>query len=190
VFDWLFEGRRSIYLILAVAAALLLMLWWRNRSRRWLIGVGVVALLALGYFGLSKTIETPRAQVERKMKEMAAAVKTRDTERLFRHISDRFRFRTLDKAGFRQTVQGVFDQRWIDELEVWDFSFPGDSAREGAITIAFKVKAKGGRVGESDPTGRRAEATFVRDPDGQWRLQGFRVFKLLSTEEEDIQLPQ
>jgi hypothetical protein len=193
VFDWLFEGRPAVYLILGTAAALLLMLWWRDRKRHWLIGAAACALLALGYFTLSKVRETPRAQVERKIKEMAAGVQAGDANRIFEHISPEFRLRTLggtlDKAGFRKSVDIILRNKLVDEVVVWGFEFPERWPTSGPARVGFQAKPKGNWSGRD--MFYRIEADFVRDPDGQWRLEGFRAFKPGTTEQFDIPaLPQ
>src|SRR5262249_29825533 len=56
MFDDLFEYRVTIYVILAVAAVIFVALWFRDRRRGWLYGLGVVALLAGVFFLLDLSI--------------------------------------------------------------------------------------------------------------------------------------
>jgi hypothetical protein len=185
VFDWLFEGRSAVYLALAVAAGLLLALWVRDRRRHWLLGVGFVGVLALLYLLLDRVVETNREQVVRKVKEMAEAVKTRDTGRLFAHISDQFRRGSLNKSAFRQAVEGAFNQRQVESVTVWEFDFPeGTSGEGGRLPVVFQAKPHGG---PADGAFFRFQAEFVRDPDGQWRLQGFQFF--YPTSNQPLQIP-
>ena len=43
MFDWLFEGRLTIYALLALAAGVLLALWWRDRKNGYLHGAADVS---------------------------------------------------------------------------------------------------------------------------------------------------
>src|SRR4051812_29579654 len=103
MFDWLFEGRLTVYLALAVVALILLGLYWRDRRRWFLFGIGIVGVFVLTYLLLDRLVETNREQITRKLQEMAAGVKARSAERIFRHISDRFTFQGMNKATFRTT---------------------------------------------------------------------------------------
>jgi hypothetical protein len=99
---------------------------------------------------------------------MAAAVRTRDVDRIFSHISERFRVPGMDKAGFREYVEAALNGGWVDDLVLWDAEFPDESGR-----VNFRAKPKGSRLGEAQFIVR---GQFVLDPDGQWRLGGFEVF--------------
>jgi hypothetical protein len=191
VFDWLFEGRTAVYVYLAAVGIFLLLAWQQTRKRLWLIGLGAVAVLAGLYFLLDRAVETDREQVVRKLQEMAAAVRGRDTDAIFAHVSDRFDRNGRNKAQFRQVVDGVLRGRLVDDVEVWDFTFPelfrgtvpvpGEAAPAETIRMSFRAKAKGAGVPEGP--GNPCEARFVRDPDGQWRMLDFQVFNPVITNE-------
>src|SRR4029079_3531801 len=86
MFDALSEYRVAIYLILAVAAVILIALWFRDRRRGWLYGVGVVALLAGAFALIDWGVETPSKQIKRNLQTMAAAVQRKDTKAIFDHV--------------------------------------------------------------------------------------------------------
>ena len=202
MFDWLFEGRQSVYLILAALGVIVAALWARSgfvfftepvqRSKAretpkprlsWMpLVLGVVVLLGLGYFLLDRLVETRSEQITRKLHEMADAVKRKDVERIFSHISDQFRFRTLGKPAFREFVDLMIRQGWVDELIVWDVEFPDDSGK-----VHFRAKPKGSRLPEIPFVRVRGE--FVRDPDGQWRLKTFEVFGPVSDSDQPMPIP-
>jgi hypothetical protein len=170
MFDWLFEGRLTVYVVLAIPAVILLALWARDRKRHWLFGVAGVALVLVAYFLCDRIVETRREQIARKLNLMAVAVKQKDSTVIFSHISDRFRFGLLDKAGFRKAVDAVLQRGLVDDLSVWDIKQPDDRG-----TVAFMAKPKG--RGVPDSPGYEVRGEFVRDDDGQWRLKSFEVFK-------------
>jgi hypothetical protein len=171
VFDWLFEGRLAVYLVLAATAAVLVMLWTRDRKRRWLLLAGFpVALMGL-YFLLDLMVETGREQIGRKLQAMSAAVRARDADGILTHVSESFQYeqsgRITDKVAFRRAVESAFDHRDVDEVRI-----SGAAMGEKAGKVTFMVKPVGGRVREVTLV-FFCEATFVKDPDGQWRLGGF-----------------
>jgi hypothetical protein len=201
VFDWLFEGRQTVYVVLAAAAALLLVAWWQTRKRYWLIGAGAVVGLVGLYFLLDRLVETDREQVVRKVREMAAAVEARNIDGIFVHVSKEFRLGGLDKDGFRSFAEQAIRLRQVEEVEVWDFDVPpayrsphesrvGGSTRQTLVAqVAFRAKPKGNGPG-MEGVGYPCEARFVRDPDGQWRLLDFQVFKPVSDTKEPLPIPQ
>ena len=188
MFDWLFEGHWYIYTVLALLALFFLWFWWQNRTRFWLIGLTVFLALIGIYWLLDILVETGREQIQRLMKEMAAAVETvaqdkkHDTEPIFRHISDHFQVRNKDKEQFRQYVEIAFRNNWIDSLEIWNLEFP---AVGSATTCqgAFNVKPYGQAFrGEY----YLVRATFVLEADHQWRLSQFDVFNPYSNSNESL----
>jgi hypothetical protein len=191
VFDWLFEGRASVYVSLAAIALVMLLAWQQTRKRFCLIGLVAALGLAGLYFLLDRLVETDREQVVRKVEEMAAAVRARDVNALFNHVSERFSRGGMNRAHFRDAVDGALRGGIVDEVEVWDFAFPddfratvplpGQERPAETIRFSFKAKAKGGRVTEN--VGNPCEARFVRDQDGQWRLLDFQVFNPVQTEQ-------
>jgi hypothetical protein len=179
MFDWLFEGWPAVYVLLLGGAAILGFLWTRDRKRHWLVAAGVLVGLAGVYLLLDWLVETRREQIERKTGEMAAAVKNRDVDRIFQHISSRFRIgQATDKARFRQKVEDGLKRGLIDSVEVWELRWPQALPPAGSgqpARVVFMAKPKGSPV----LTGAeqfRVEADFIQDPDGQWRMQGFQVF--------------
>ena len=75
MFDWLFEGRPSVYLLFGAAAFAYLALWYRNqKKKRRLRAAAVCVVLACFYAGLDWAVETDREQVRHRVEEMAAAV--------------------------------------------------------------------------------------------------------------------
>jgi hypothetical protein len=187
VFDWLFEGRPVIYWLLGLLALLLLLVWWRSRKRAFLIAAAVVASLAGVYFLLDKLVETPPEQIERKLTEMATAVRTRDVDAIVKHLAADFHFRGQDKAAFRQAyVEPALQRGLVGELEVWEFHWPegGDDQKR---PVEFYAKLKGGMVPEGPFY--LVKAQFIREADGQWRLKGFDLFNPAVDTTRPIDIP-
>ncbi len=195
MFDWLFEGRASVYVSLAAVAIVLLLAWQQTRKRLCLVGFGAALGLMGLYYLLDRLVEAPREQVVRKLQEMAAAVRARDVNAISNHISERFTWRGMNRAQFRALLEGLLQGRQVDEVEVWDIHFPDESRAPTSlagpqdppetILVSFWGKARGGQGIPN--TGNPYEARFVRDPDGQWRMLHFEVFNpVLSNQPETI----
>jgi hypothetical protein len=187
VFDWLFEGRIEVYCLLGVVAVILLLVWWRSRKPAFLLAAAAVAALAGAYFILDRLVETPREQIVRKLQEMADAVKARDADAIFKHIAKDFNFRGQNRDAFHGAVESVLNRGLIGELVIYDPDWrdPGD---ENVRPVRFMAKPKGGAVGDQPAYFVRAK--FVREADGQWRMQSFRVYNPVAGEQEmDIPLP-
>src|SRR5262245_57228052 len=124
MFDWLYEGHATVYVLLIGLAVVSMGLWWRDRKRRWLLLSGCFLLLAGAYYGLSVVKDTARKQVPRRIDAMGRAVKAGDVDGIFRHISEKFRIGGQDRARFRRAVEKVIQDRMVDDVKVWDFELP------------------------------------------------------------------
>ncbi len=180
MFDWLFEGRVAVYCLLGVLAAMLLLVWWRSRKRTALVAALAVAALAGVYFLLGTLVETPRKQIERNLSEMAAAVKSRDADRIFSHIAKDFKFRGMDRTQFRGYVDTALQRGIVTELVIYDVTWP-DGGDDHLRPVEFMAKPKGPVLG--DQPAYRVTSKFVREADGQWRMQGFEVYNPVAGQE-------
>jgi hypothetical protein len=174
VFDWLFEGRISVYILLGVTAALLFYVGRQEGQKRFLVAGGIVALLIGVYFLLDRLIETGREQVRRKLAETADAVQPGDLDRIMSLVSDRFSTWGMDRAGFRDFIAPELRTHTVEELEISGVTFPdgGAAAADGTMRVNFNARIKTARLGAGTFL---VEATFGRDADGQWRLTGYQV---------------
>ena len=141
----------------------------------------VVGLITL-YFLLDQLVETPRKQISRKLREMAAAVKTGSVDRIFAHISPSFKFQGQDKAAFRAFCERVFRDGLAEELVIWDINFPDRPDR-----AHFRATLKSRRLAEFNQF--IVQATFAQDDDGQWRMRGFELFNPLVDAHAPIPVP-
>lgn len=184
---WLTEDPSSVYLLLGILAFGFLAAFWLKRQRKYLIGVGLMALLAGLVWLVDYLIVTDREQILQHLGVMAEAGSRRDLERVFRHISKDFQHGTLDKAAFRQAAERVMRRFNVRNIRIWDLE-PGEIAREARSgKIAFKVKVQSDLTRETDFFLCRAE--FVLDPDGQWRMKGFQIFNPLVNTDQPLQIP-
>jgi hypothetical protein len=190
--SWLTDNFDILVILLGILALALGYSWWRTKRRYYMFGAGAAVLLVgvvclLVYLLPLVFGETDSQQIERKIREMAAGVKARNLDRIFRHVSDSFHFGSLDKTAFRQRAEQIIRRRDVEEVVVWDFE-RGEIAREKrAGTMSFTVKARSNLRGSELPY--RCEADFVLDSDGQWRMRGFQIFNPIVESKEPIHIP-
>lgn len=190
--SWLSDNLALLTVLLSIIALALAYAWWGTRRRRYALGTGAaVALIGLLYlliyllplvFG-----ETDGQQIERKVREMAAAVKARDLDRAFRHISRDFRFGSLDRTAFRQRAEEAIRHENVDDVLVWEFERGEISRQTRTAKVSFMVKVRGNWRGSE--VGYRCDADFVLEPDDQWRMRGFQIFKPFMETNEPIHIP-
>src|SRR5262245_48630629 len=102
---WLVEDPSTVYFLLGIAALVFGVLLWIRQERKWLYGIGVIAVLAALVALLDFLIVTDFERMQLNVKEMSGAVAKKDVDRIFSHISDRFQMAGRDKKGFRGWVQ-------------------------------------------------------------------------------------
>ena len=177
MFDWLFEGRTSVYILLAIGAVVLFYFGWQLRRRALFVAGGIAAALILVYFLLDRIVETDREQVRRKLLAMADGVKARDADRILAHVSEKFSSWGKNRATLRDYIVRHFQDGSIDELLIGDIEFPAGATptAEGTVRVTFYAKPKSTRLGTTPSF--PGEATFVRDLDGEWRVTGFNIFE-------------
>lgn len=185
MFDWLFEGRISVYAVLAALAVFLLLAWWQMR-KRWLLGGVVLAAALVGLYALlDRMVETDREQIVRKVKEMAAAVNAHNLNAAFAHFSDQFRSqRGLSKNELRDAAQRHLDNRQVESVQVWDIQIEGRPERQrGEVHVFFSAKTHGIHEFLAD-----CDAVFAFHPEHGWQMRTFRFLKPQSNEEWEFQI--
>jgi hypothetical protein len=190
--SWLLDNFDFLIIVLSIAALVFAYAWWRTRRRPFALGAGA-AILLMGFTWLLVYLlpflfgESDHQQIERKVREMAAAVKDGNLDRIFSHISQEFRHGGLGKADFRHRAEEVIRSRHVEEVVVWDFE-RGEIARERrSAKVSFLVKARGSWRGSE--VGYLCRAEFVLDPDRQWRMRGFEIFNPFRDSEQPIPIP-
>jgi hypothetical protein len=184
---WLVEGNTTVYAILGLGLIISLAGWWRTRKRGFLIAAVFFAALILAYSLLDHLVESDGEQMTRKVDEIATAVSRKDVDAAFRSVSDSFKHGAADKQQFQKFCKSHQAAGHVAEVKVWDLEAtklsPED--RRGVVQFRFKVT---GNWGESPPN-YFARVTFVKDPDGQWRLQNYDVYDALNQSNTPVPIP-
>ena len=174
------------YVLLVLLAVVAAGLAARSQTRGSLARVVAAVVLLVGLFLCDTLAESPREEAVRRVRQMAASVTARNTPGLLADVSESFDYRGRKKADLGSggwwadlrrlsvtaTVSG-FDR---DKTVYLDLSgTPG-------VEIAFDGLASvpdGGRMP------RHFRTTFVRDPDGQYRLRTFTPFNYINKKDEE-----
>jgi len=195
--SWLIDDPAETYLVLGLLALILGIVWWMNRGADfgkkrfgWVYGLierrltlnqfCAMGLTLIGVFGvviliLYLFVETDNKRIRRAIREMADGVQQDNLNKIFAHISDQFRWAGMSKESFRREVESRRSRGDVTEVRTWDFAQPKFTEDKKEATIEFMVKPIGNlNVKE---VWYRCVATFVRDPDGKWRLKTFSLFK-------------
>lgn len=147
-------------------------LWARYRKRPLLAAFGVLAVLLVVWIVLAVAFESPREEAVRRVNDMAAAVTAKDRAKFGENVSESFEKGKLKKAD----LLGYFDQGAAYNLRAtaWDFALT-DPPRvtDTEVVIQFEGKAETSR---GEPLVRHFQATFVKDPDGKFRLKTYQAF--------------
>ncbi len=148
---------------------------WRAAGRV-MAGVGgAVFLLMLAWFVCGLCLESPREESVRRVNEMAAAVTAKDWAKFADGVSESFQKGQMKKAD----LKGYFEQGKVLNLRAvaWDFALT-DPPRvtDSEVVIRFEGKAETDR---GEPLVRHFEATFVKDPDGKFRMKTYRAFNFV-----------
>ena len=169
---WLVDNAVYFYVLFGFIAVLMLVLWWQNRKRNYVIALGVAALLAALVFLLTLFHVSDRQVVVRTVDKMANALEKHRVDDFFQNISKSFRHETMDAKAFREYVQSKLKAFQVKGFRVDKFDVKNLVPRDKA-TAHFRIQVDG--AWENPPPPMRCEAEFVWENE-RWCLQGFKLF--------------
>jgi hypothetical protein len=190
--NWLVDDPTLLYMLLAIAAIISFVAWWRTRQGRFALAGGVAVILVGLVWLLGFLIPSAGKKIEHALQEMSAGVQDRDLNRIFAHVSDHFQQgpptfgSTLDKAGFRHDAESVLRLKHVEKVIVWNVRIEELSRDRRLADVSFYAKpiSDWGR-----DTYYLVRAQFALDEDGQWRLRGFEVFNPFVNTHEAVRIP-
>jgi hypothetical protein len=167
----------GFYLILSMVVPITGMIWYRLRTKKTLALFGIAALLLLVLFACDRFTESPREEAVRKVRAMATTANARQWNDTFSHFSDKFQYNGMNKAKFQAFVTPLATQH---NATVNFKDFDRDNHEERApdrLVIGFvaQLTAPG-----ADLVPFYIEAEFAKDPDGQFRMTGFKVYDYIT----------
>jgi hypothetical protein len=213
---WLADDPTLAYLILGLIAFGLGVGWWTNRGEEpgsmriaaWLqslksrrltrnqtcaLGLAIAILLAIAVWQIGRVVVTDAKRIRFALEEMSAGVREKNVDKIFKQVSEKFKKGSRGKKEMRQWVEGHIRNEGVTRVNLSSLESPVISKEKGTATIKFVATPDGSLFSEGRGAlvGYRCFATFVLDPDGEWRLQTFRV-SLITVDPEtgaDLDLP-
>jgi hypothetical protein len=143
-----------------------------TRNQTYAFGLTLTAILAVALWMVGRMVMTDAKRIRFALDEMSAGVREKNVDKIFKHISEKFKKNLVNKQEMRQRVERHIRNGDVTAVNLWSIEKPVISKEKGIATIKFMVTPRGNLVGDG---WYGCFATFVLDPDGEWRLQTFRI---------------
>jgi hypothetical protein len=171
---FLSDPSTALYVVLAVAVLVTGVLLAKRQKRSDLINFAIPAAVLLAVFVIDQMFESPRETVARKLKEMESASQARKYDDLFKHVSDKFEYKSHDKKWLREKAsqaEGYFPEG----VRIWNVNRANfKQVDDATIEQEFDVQPVG------HPEGRyQCVGVFKKEADGEWRMMTFRLYQLV-----------
>lgn len=176
----------TMYVVFGAMVIILGALALRRQKKSDVITFAVAAALLLVLYLIDRSFESPREQVSRKIKEMGEASQSKKYDDLFKHVSDSFKFQSLDKKGLRERAQQA--EMYIpDGIEAWSLDRPDFKiVDESTVQQGFLVQPRN----TGNPAFQRyVVATFKKEGE-EWRLTTFSLYDPIKrTNDAELGIP-
>jgi hypothetical protein len=179
---WLVDHADLMFLVLGIAALVLGCLWWMRRQRWQLTGLVVVLGLFALLWILTDWVVTDRKQIVQTVQRMADAVRSRDLDTFFQHVSPQFEYGGMGPELFRAYVDRQVRRYPVSSFRVSKVDTENVSREERKGTAEFWIFLEE----EIQAPPLRCEATFLLQ-ENRWRLGGFKLF--LANSKTEYRLP-
>jgi hypothetical protein len=146
----------------------------RRQKKSDVITFIVAAVLLLALYLVDRAVESPRETAVRKLKEIESASQTRNYDEVFKHVSDSFQYKSMDKKALREKAR-MGEQYFPEGVSIFDVNRRDFKEMvDGTIEQEFAVQPKG-----SPQFRYQCVGVFKKDPDGEWRLVTFRLYPVI-----------
>jgi hypothetical protein len=171
---WLIDNAILFYVLLGLVALAFAAVWWLRRDRRLLIGLAVAVVLIALVWLLTLLVVTDSQQLERAVREMAAAVSEDRPADLVKHLSRKFSYGPVTKDNAADFISRNVQAYGVTYVHIGRFDVKRVSRAEGKAEVVFLMRV------DLSSTGVPFEchADFVLE-DGQWRLLSFKLEETL-----------
>jgi hypothetical protein len=173
----------TLLMLLLVATVVAVGLWLRNRKRTNAIVAAVFGLLLLLLVLCDQFVESPREEAIRRVIDMTDAATAVEPDRFVSHVSQSFDYKGAKRDQLRTSGAWSFIRQHRATVTAAAFS-RDDFEQPTPDTVVIGFLAKG-----QLPDGQRGmwytKTTFVRDPDGAYRLKGMKFFNPINTRSEE-----
>jgi hypothetical protein len=153
---------------------------WQDRRR---VGLFLACLLLLGgVYLIDRLYASPREEAVAGVGELLDAVNQRQPDRFLANVSDSFDAKGMKKADLRRAVE--LARQFDAKVVAWNFDRNRVVYLDGTppgVEVVFDAKAEG--PGGAVP--KHVKATFVRDPDGKYRMRSFATYNIVQKQVEE-----
>ncbi len=166
-----------LYAILFIGFVVAGAVWYRLRSRKSRIAVGVFALLLGALILIDRFVESPREESVRRVEAMAAAATARDPTRFVEQLAKSFAYNGKTREDVRNSGIWNLIREYNARVAVWglgkdDFQILSDTE------IEFGFYAKGEVSGQPGALVRHIRTRFVKEADGAYRMKSMKFYSL------------
>jgi len=171
---FLSDPATALYVVLAVAVLVTGVLLAKRQRRTDLINFAIPAVALLALFVIDQVYESPRETVARTLKEMESASQGRKYDELFKHVSEKFQYKSLDKKGLREKAN-LAEGYFPEGVRIWNVNRANfKQIDESTIEQEFDVQPV------NHPEGRyQCVGVFKKEADGEWRMVTFRLYPVV-----------
>jgi hypothetical protein len=164
----------TLYVILGAVVVIFGAIAARRQKRSDVINFAIPAVLLVVVYLIDRAVESPREQVVKAIQEMEAATQNKKHDEVFKHVSESFKYKTLDKKGLQEKA------RLVESLPNWEGIKVIRLDRKGFVqkddnTIEQQFEVQPLRMPGTEYR-YDCVATFKKE-NGLWRLVGFRLLK-------------
>ena len=179
------DPTRAMYIVLGAMVVILGATALRRQKKSDVITFAVAAVLLLVLYIIDRSFESPREQVVRNIQEMGAASQSKKYDDLFKHVSDSFDYKGLDKKALREKAR--LAEQYFDGIEAWDYGRNDFKiVDDTTVTQGFLVQPKN----SGNPAYQRyVVATFKKEGEA-WRLKKFALYDpIKKTNDAELGIP-
>ena len=176
---FLADPSTALYAILAVAVLVTGVIAAKRQKRSDLINFLIPTAALVAVFLIDQAYESPRETVARTLKEMESASQAKRYDDLFKHVSDKFQYKSLDKKGLREKAS-LAEGYFPEGVRIWNVTRENFHPKDdGSVEQEFDVQPV------SSPQFRYiCVGVFKQEADGQWRLVTFRLYPVVGERQE------
>src|SRR5262249_34980129 len=139
--SWLVDNANSLYLLLGIIAAALVLAWRFNQRAKFLgYAAGVLVLMGLVWL-LTHFVPSDRRQLEMNVNAMAEAVIAGKMDDLFQHISRDFRYKDMTRDMLFGRAKAAVEAYKVRAVKITKFKVEELDRTKKFARTSFRVSA-------------------------------------------------
>jgi hypothetical protein len=176
-----------VIIVLALAALGFLVAFWTTRKRKYAGGLAACLILLPVIWFIASRIPTDQRAIEAAMNDILAGLRNRSADQVFRNVAASFKYRSSDRASFRQRADRHITAGDAADVEAWDFNIDKIDREAKQAEVHFNVRSPG--ITASGREFFLCRAKFILENDGKWRMQTFDLYNPFVETNRAIDIP-